>query len=276
MPERILLLQDDASRAAVVREMLAQSSDGPFAVEWVRSCARALDRLNDPTNDSIAAILIDLRLPDGQAPETFDRIFEAASHIPILILSDPEQEDVAKHTVQRGAQDYIPDDRLDSHSLSKALSNMLERAANAEALFIEKERAQVTLNSIGDAVISTDVAGKVTYLNQVAEAMTGWTSTEAVGRAFIDVFRIVDTRNPEHVMNPMAVAMQQNKTVGLSGSCILIRRDGIESPIEDSAATIHDRRLSGSCDRRRTAAVDCRASGRERTRLRYRLSPGRR
>src|ERR1700722_3363546 len=210
MPNRILLLQDNASRAAVVQEMLAQSSDGPFAVEWIRRCADALDRLNDRAKDGIAAVLIDLRLPDGQAPETFDRIFAAAPHIPILILCDPQQEGVAKHAVQRGAQDYILDDHLDSHSLSKALRNMLERAANAEALFIEKERAQVTLNSIGDAVISTDAAGNVTYLNQVAETMTGWTGAEAAGRAFIDVFRIIDVKNPEHVMNPMAVAMQQN------------------------------------------------------------------
>ncbi len=60
---------------------------------------------------------------------------------------------------RHGAQDYILNSRLDGYSLSKALHNMLERTANAEALFIEKERAEVTLNSIGDAVISTDVAG---------------------------------------------------------------------------------------------------------------------
>jgi diguanylate cyclase (GGDEF)-like protein/PAS domain S-box-containing protein len=119
---------------------------------------------------------------------------------------------------------------------------MLERTAHAEALFIEKERAEVTLNSIGDGVISTDVAGNVTYLNQVAEAMTGWPSAEAIGRPFGEVFRIIDTTNPERIVNPMAIAMRQNKTAGLNGSCMLIRRDGIEAAIEDSAAPIHDRR----------------------------------
>jgi diguanylate cyclase (GGDEF)-like protein/PAS domain S-box-containing protein len=242
MPQAILLLTDDPSRSANVQEVLAQSSDGPFAVEWIGSFAAALDRLHDPTKTDIRAVLIDLRLSDAQELEIFDRIFQASPHIPILVLSNPEQEEVAKRAVQRGAQDYILDNRLDSHSLSKALRNMLERTANAEALFIEKERAQVTLNSIGDAVISTDVAGNVTYLNQVAEAMTGWTSAEALGRSFSEVFRIIDSANPEHTVNPMAIAMQQNKTVGLSGSCILIRRDGIESAIEDSAAPIHDRR----------------------------------
>jgi diguanylate cyclase (GGDEF)-like protein/PAS domain S-box-containing protein len=242
MPQAILLLDDDPSRAANVQEMLAQSSDGPFVVEWIRNCAAALDRLHDPTKADIRAVLIDLRLSDAQGLEIFDRIFQASPHIPVLVLNNTEHEEVAKRAVQRGAQDYILDNRLDSHSLSKALRNMLERTANAEALFIEKERAQVTLNSIGDAVISTDVAGNVTYLNQVAEAMTGWTSVEALGRSFSEVFQIIDSANPEHAVNPMAIAMQQNKTVGLSGSCILIRRDGIESAIEDSAAPIHDRR----------------------------------
>jgi diguanylate cyclase (GGDEF)-like protein/PAS domain S-box-containing protein len=242
MPQIILLLQDDVAKAAIVQELFAESGDGPFVVEWIRSCAAALDRLNDRTKDGIAAILIDLSIPDEQALAIFDQIFEASPHIPILVLSNPEREDVAKQAVQRGAQDYILDDRLDGYLLSKALRNMLERAANAEALFIEKERAQVTLNSIGDAVISTDVAGNVTYLNQVAEAMTGWPAAEALGRSFSEVFRIIDGTNPEHAVNPMAIAMQQNKTVGLTAGCLLIRRDGFESAIEDSAAPIHDRR----------------------------------
>jgi diguanylate cyclase (GGDEF)-like protein/PAS domain S-box-containing protein len=242
MPQLILLLSDDASRAAIVQELLAESSKVPFVFEWTRCCSAALDRLHDHTKDDVTAVLIDLLLPETQQLKSFNQIFQASPHTPILVLSNSEREEVAKQAVQHGAQDYILDDDLDSHSLSKALHNMLERAANAEALFMEKERAQVTLNSIGDAVISTDVAGDVTYLNQVAEHMTGWTSAEALGRSFGEVFHIVDSTKPERTVNPMAVAIQQNKTVGLSGSCILIRRDGVESAIEDSAAPIHDRR----------------------------------
>jgi diguanylate cyclase (GGDEF)-like protein/PAS domain S-box-containing protein len=242
MPESILLLQDSARKAAIVQELLAHSVEGPFVIEWIRSCGAALDRLGDHAKDDITAVIIDLLLSDGQELEILDQIIQASPHIPILVLADSEHEDLAKQAIQRGAQDYILDNRLDSYSLSKALRNMLERKANAEALFTEKERAQVTLNSIGDGVISTDVAGNVTYLNQVAEAMTGWTGAEALGRAFGDVFRIIDRADPKHAVNPMTVAMQENKTVGLSASCILIRRDGIEFPIEDSAAPIHDRR----------------------------------
>lgn len=242
MPQIILLLQDNAAKVAIVQELLAKSSDGPFIVEWIGSCAAAVDRMNDRTKDGVAAVLIDLLIAGGPELETFDRIFQASPHIPILVLSNPEYEDVAKQAVQRGAQDYILDNHLDGYSLSKAIHNMLERAANAEALFVEKERAQVTLNSIGDAVISTDVAGNVSYLNHVAETMTGWPGAEAMGRPFTDVFRIIDGTYPKRAVNPMVVAVQQDKTVGLTAGCILIRRDGFESAIEDSAAPIHDRR----------------------------------
>jgi len=106
---------------------------------------------------------------------------------------------------------------------------------------MEKERAQVTLNSIGDAVLSTDIAGNVTYLNQVAEAMTGGSCQEAIGRPLAEVFRIIDGATREIAPNPMTQAVLEDKTVGLSANCILIRRDGFESAIEDSAAPIHDR-----------------------------------
>jgi diguanylate cyclase (GGDEF)-like protein/PAS domain S-box-containing protein len=242
MPQTLLLLQDNAWKAARVQKLLSQSKEGLFVIEWFNNCAAGLDRLHDQNKNTIAAVLVDLSLTGGQALETFDRIFQASPLIPILVFSEPEDEDVAKQAVQRGAQDYLLEDHLDSYSLSKALRNMVERAANAEALFIEQERAQVTLNSIGDAVISTDATGQVTYLNQVAEAMTGWPSAEALGQPFGDVCRIINSTSPEHAVNPMAVAMQQNKTVGVAAGSLLIRRDGLQSAIEDSAAPIHDRR----------------------------------
>jgi diguanylate cyclase (GGDEF)-like protein/PAS domain S-box-containing protein len=247
MQKTILLLQDNASKAAVVQGLLSRSSGGSFVVKWLRSCAAGLERIMDPKKDRLAAILIDLLLPDGRQLEVFNRIFAAAAHIPILVLSSPEHEGVAEQAVRRGAHDYILDNQLNGNSLSKALRNMLERTANAEALFIEKERAQVTLDSIGDAVICTDIAGNVTYINQVAEAMTGWSGAEAQGRSFVDVFKIVGA-NRDHAINPMAAAIRQNRTVALTAGCVLIRRDGRESHIEDSAAPIHDRqgRVTGA------------------------------
>lgn len=110
-----------------------------------------------------------------------------------------------------------------------------------EALFEEKERAQVTLNSIGDAVLTTDLAGHVTYLNQVAEEMTGWCQVEALGQPLAEVFKIVNGVTHEAAENPAQRAIAEDVTVGLAADTVLIRRDGFETTIEDSSAPIHNR-----------------------------------
>ena len=115
------------------------------------------------------------------------------------------------------------------------------RAENAEALFEEKERAQVTLNSIGDAVVSTNFWGRVTFMNVVAERMTGWSLAEASGRSLEDVFRLVDGTHRKQTPSPTVRAIIEDSTVGLGTDCMLIRRDGAELAVETSAAPIHDR-----------------------------------
>jgi len=111
-----------------------------------------------------------------------------------------------------------------------------------EALFVEKERAQVTLNSIGDAVACTDISGNITFLNLVAEKMTGWSHKEAEGRPMADVLEILDATSRKANSNPMQLAVDQNRTVHLPSNSILVRQDGLEIPIEDSVAPIHDRK----------------------------------
>jgi diguanylate cyclase (GGDEF)-like protein/PAS domain S-box-containing protein len=188
----------------------------------------------------VTGIILNLFLPDSSGIGTFDKVSAAAEHIPILVLC-ADEELTGRQAVERGADDYLLKDRLDRYSLTRALRSMLDRHAKEDALFAERERAQVTLNSIGDAVLCTDVSGNITYLNVVAEAMMGWRLAEAVGRPLEDVFRIINGATREPSENPMALAVRQNRTVNLTANCILIRRDGRELPIEDSAAPIHDR-----------------------------------
>lgn len=125
-----------------------------------------------------------------------------------------------------------------------------EEAAKAarEALSQERERARVTLESIGDAVISTDAEGQVTYLNAVAEELTGWSREAAFGEAFSRVFSVVDTDTGKLVINPAERAMETLDIVEIPANCLLLRPDGSELAIEDSAAPIHDAdgRLTGA------------------------------
>jgi diguanylate cyclase (GGDEF)-like protein/PAS domain S-box-containing protein len=207
-------------------------------VEWVRQLSHGIERLS---KKGISAVLLDLSLPDSEGVATFDKLFAASPDIPILILAGNASEVLAKEAVSRGAQDYLVAVHQDTYSLQRALRNAVERKGIEDALYVEKERAVVTLNSIGDAVLCTNISGNVTYLNIVAEKMTGWLRVEAIGKPLAEVFRIIDGDTRQTARDPMEMAVEQNATVGLTVNCVLIRRDGYESAIEDSAAPIHDR-----------------------------------
>jgi diguanylate cyclase (GGDEF)-like protein/PAS domain S-box-containing protein len=241
---KILLIENDPAVADKIRAALAAADSGSFDVEWVRQLSEGLERLS---KRGIDAVLLELSLPDSHGIETFDKLFTVAPDVPILILGNGN-EALAKEAVGRGAQDYLLAGHLDSYSLTRALRNAIERKAVEDALYVEKERAVVTLNSIGDAVLCTDMSGRITYLNLVAEAMTGWFREEAIGRPLAEVFRIIDGGTRKTARDPMEMAVEQNRTVGLTVNCVLIRRDGFESAIEDSAAPIHDRvgRVTGA------------------------------
>ncbi len=121
-------------------------------------------------------------------------------------------------------------------------ANITERVRAVEALSDEKERAQVTLHSIADAVITTDAKGIVEYLNPVAEMLTGWTNDEARGLNLDAVFRIIDEDSREPAADPVARCLEQGKIVGLAKRSVLIDRNGREYAIEDTAAPIRNRK----------------------------------
>ena len=102
------------------------------------------------------------------------------------------------------------------------------------------ELLRVTLGSIGDAVITTDLEGRVTYLNSVAESLTGWPQRDAFGRPLDAVFRIVNEQSRQTVESPATKALREGTIVGLANHSLLIRKDGSERPIDDSAAPITD------------------------------------
>ena len=100
--------------------------------------------------------------------------------------------------------------------------------------------SDAALDSIGDAVLCTDAAARVTYLNRAAEALTGWTREAASGRPVLDVFRIVDGETRAPARDQMLLAVERDKPVALAPNCLLIQREGREVAIEGSSAPIRD------------------------------------
>jgi PAS domain S-box-containing protein len=115
-----------------------------------------------------------------------------------------------------------------------------ERAEAAEKLRLVNENLDITLKSIGDAVISTDLAGKISRMNPVAETLTGWTLAEATGRPLPEVFRIINAQTRQLVADPVAKVLETGYIVGLANHTALIARDETERQIADSASPIRN------------------------------------
>jgi PAS domain S-box-containing protein len=234
----VLLIEGNTEETQLIREMIQQLGSHAFELAHVGSVGDAEAYLAEHHAD---VILLDLESAGVQGMEALRRVCEAAPRVAIVVLLSLAGEPMAKQAIQDGAQDYLIKGEIQARELVRALENAIERKAIEEALFEAKERAQVTLDSIGDAVISADAEGKITFLNLMAERLTGWPEPEANGQRMDEVFRIVDAATRQVIPNPMEDAVTLNRVGHLPGNCILIRRDGHEIFIEDSAAPIHNR-----------------------------------
>ena len=118
--------------------------------------------------------------------------------------------------------------------------DITERKLYEEALFREKESAQITLQSIGDGVITSDAKGVIDYVNPVAEALTGWRLEDSQGRAIEEIFRAFHEETCEPLENPLAVAIRRTRSIKSVRPMLLIRRDGNEIYVESTASPIRD------------------------------------
>ena len=177
--------------------------------------------------DVIGDHLVDKNLPYARlALEGHRQVFERT-------ITDVNGKE--RHTITS----YIPDiEDGDVQGFFVQLSDITKRKRAEDALLAEKEKLRVTLNSIGDAVITTDTAGVVDYLNPITEAITGWTLNEARGRGIDEVLDIRNLADDTQVENPLHVALRDKHIVGLTTNSVLINRKGKRYHIEDSAAPI--------------------------------------
>jgi PAS domain S-box-containing protein len=135
-----------------------------------------------------------------------------------------------------------------SHSFNQMTTNLktvtasktdLEKAQTS--LRESEQRWATTLASIGDAVIATDVSGKVTFMNGVAEELTGWTLSEASQKPVKTVFKIINEQTRSEVEDPVIKVLEKGMIVGLANHTVLIRKNGTEIAIDDSGAPIRDK-----------------------------------
>ena len=230
----ILIVEDEAIVAEDLRHKLARLGYEVCGATERGEDALALARARRPD-----LVLMDICLQGRLDGVQTAQILRRECEVPVIYLtahSDPATLQRAKLTEPFG---YILKP-FEEPDLETHIQVALYKHRADQEVRRQREWLQVTLQSIGDAVITSDAAGKVISLNPVAEELTGWNMAEAVNRPIIEVLHIINEKSRQLAPNPVERVLTQGKVVGLANHTALISRDGTERAIEDSAAPIKD------------------------------------
>lgn len=247
-PLRILHLEDNAHDAELVRSQLGAAGpdlDGAEPEVVVVDSRAGFEAALAAGEWGLILADYSLSAYDGLSALTAARA--ALPETPFIFVTGDLGEERAIEALQQGATDYVLKMRLSRlvPTVRRALREADDRAerVRAEAAAqAERERLRVTLGSIGDAVIATDTAARITFMNAVAEALTGWTQADAAGQPIAEVFRIINEHTRATVESPAERVLREGVIAGLANHTLLIARDGSEIPIDDSGAPIRDAR----------------------------------
>jgi PAS domain S-box-containing protein len=233
-PARILVVEDDRVVARDIQEQLKRIGHSVAA-----ATARGEDAVVLAAQLQPELILMDIRL-EGEL-DGIDAAAEirTSSKLPVLFLTAYSDEDTVVRASQAQPFGYLLKP-FDESQLRTAIEIALYKHDAEQRLAASERRYATTLASIGDAVIASDAHAKVTFMNPVAELLSGWESTEALGRSITEVFRIVNEDTRQIVEDPTEKVLRLGITVGLANHTLLISRDGREVPIDDCGAPIVD------------------------------------
>ncbi len=241
-PLRVLIVEDNEDDAQLLLVRLRRAG---YAPDYLR--VDNADDLREALRDRSWQIVIsDYAMPGFSGLDALRMLRAENLETPFILVSGTVGEETAVEAIRSGANDYIMKDNLARlvPAIDRELRDMRERAHRRraeDALYQERERALITLHSIGDGVIATDADGRVDYMNPVAERVTGWTSNEAQGHLLTEVLPLTHEASRIPIESPAAVALRTGQVVNLSEQSLLINRHGQEFHIEDSAAPIFDR-----------------------------------
>jgi len=236
--EYVLLIECHPADARLITNALKNDVREGLQVEYVKKLSDAVERIH---KRRVRGIIVNIEMPNGRGVAAFEKLLAAAPHVPILILSGVENENVAKQAVDRGAQDYLLKNNFDHFRLRRAVRLMIERHATEENAYLQQRCAEVTLACTGDAVIISDSAERVTHLNGPAELLTGWSQAQARGHSLNELLGHAGCDDKQPTSAHAAMDSGSIGNSACSDTAILVRRDDIELNIKNCSGYIRDR-----------------------------------
>jgi len=230
----ILIVEDDRIVAEGLKINLIK-----LGYEVVGIVSSGEDALNNIELENPDLVLMDIMLAgEKNGIETAENL-RSRCNVPVIYLTAYADEDMLSRAKMTEPFGYIikPYENME---LKSTIEIALYKHEMETKLRQSEEWLSTTLKSIGDAVIATNAQGKVMFINPVAQSLTGWCHEDASDKPLAEVFNIINEQSREVVESPADIVMRTGKIVGLANHTILIRKDGKEIPIDDSAAPIKD------------------------------------
>lgn len=249
--QHTVLIIDDiiADRVAIRRALrgdVRSNARTDYRVHEVENAEQALAYLRKEQPD---CLLLDYHLPDSDGLQLLQRIVEQARpHIyPVVMLTGASSTGLAVTAMQQGVHDFLPKDGLTAERLQQAIHNAIEKVNLLRQLEEQQEWFRLTLASIGDAVIATDQTGAVTFMNPVAEMLTGVTAGSSQGQPLVHLFRLLDENSGQPIANPIDQVLRTHQIIRSTTHVLLSGHHGMRLPIAYNAAPIQGRlgNLSG-------------------------------
>ena len=238
----ILIVDDQVANITLLSEILTDLAEIFFVVNSRDAFDKALELQPD-------IVLLDIEMPQLNGFEVCKQLknHPLTSAISVIFISAHTEAEFEFNSLSYGAVDFIGRPfnraicrlRVQNHLLLQQQAKAIQ--LSKQQIYAEKQRLQVTLNSIGDAVIATDTQAMITFMNPIAEQMTGWRQRDAIGKAITEVMHLRDAESKHASTNPIHLALQEKRIVAMALNCELLPRNSTQCiAVEDSAAPIFD------------------------------------
>jgi diguanylate cyclase (GGDEF)-like protein/PAS domain S-box-containing protein len=240
----VLLIQSNANEAERVWAALASVEGSPYHLDCVQSLAEATMFLRQ-MESTIDIVMVDIASVKNASSDPIRQLLLASPLARLLVVG--EDDAYAQEAIAKGAHEYLSKSQIHTYWLPRAVRYLAQQKEQdliiqekEKELHNEKARANVALNSIGDAILTTDLLGDIIYMNHAAEVLIGCPRENALGKPIAEVFKIINPNTRVVAPNPALLAIEQNRSLGFDSDTMLVRADGSELVIEKSATPIHD------------------------------------